>query len=313
MTTAPPRSDGPDRARSVLSTSVGTHAGAFTPLDWVLFAAIGTIWGSSFLFIAIGLRAFEPGLVTLLRVAFGAGVLWLVPGARRPVERRDRSRIVAISFLWVAVPMTLFPFAEQRISSGLAGLVNGALPIFVATVAALMLRRMPGRVQLAGLALGFLGVVAIALPALGAGSSEAFGLLMVVFAVGCYGVAVNIATPITQRYGALPVMARMLALGTVWTAPLGLWSLPRSTFAWGSFLAVAALGMLGTGLAFVIMGRLVARVGSTRGSFSIYVTPVVALILGAVFLDESVYLVSVVGIGLVIAGALLASRKDASA
>jgi drug/metabolite transporter (DMT)-like permease len=310
MTTAPPTSGEPPASRSVLSTSAGTHTGAFTPLDWALFISIGTIWGSSFLFIAIGLRGFEPGLVTWLRVAFGAGVLWLVPGARRPIERPDHPRILAISFLWVAVPMTLFPFAEQRISSGMVGLVNGCLPIFAAAVAALMLRRMPGRIQLTGLAVGFLGVAAIALPALGAGSSEAIGLLMVVAAVGCYAVAVNIATPITQRYGSLPVMARMLALGTLWTAPLGLWSLPRSSFAWGSFLAVLALGMLGTGLAFVLMGRLVGRVGSTRGSFAIYVVPVVALILGAVFLDESVYPLSVAGIGLVIAGAVVASRKE---
>lgn len=312
MTTAP-RSGEPRPSRSVLSTSVGTHTGAFTPLDWALFASVGMIWGSSFLFIAIGLRAFEPGLVTWLRVALGAGVLWLVPGARRRIERSDRPRIVAISLLWVAVPMTLFPFAEQRISSGLAGLVNGCLPIFAAAVAAAMLRRMPGRLQLTGLTVGFLGVVAIALPALGAGSSEAIGLGMVVVAVACYAVAVNIATPITQRYGALPVMARMLALGTLWTAPLGLWSVPGSSFAWGSFLAVAALGMLGTGVAFVLMGRLVARVGSTRGTFAVYVTPVVALILGAVFLDESVHPLSVAGIGLVIAGAILASRKEAPA
>lgn len=295
-----------------MSTSAGTHAGAFTPLDWTLFVSIGLIWGSSFLFIAIGLRAFEPGLVTWLRVAFGAAVLWLVPGARRHVARSDVPRIVALSILWVAIPMTLFPFAEQRISSGLAGLVNGCLPIFAAVVAALMLRRMPRRVQLTGLAVGFLGVIAIALPALGAGSSEAIGLLMVVLAVACYAVAVNIATPLTQRYGSLPVMARMLAIGTLWTAPLGLWSLPGSSFAWGSFVAVAALGTLGTGLGFVVMGRLVARVGSTRGSFAIYVVPVVALILGAVFLDEAVHPLSVAGIALVIAGAILASRKEAA-
>ena len=77
--------------RSVLTTTEGTHRGAFTPLDWGLFAAIGGIWGSSFLFIAIGLEAFEPGLVTWLRVLFGAGVLWLVPAARgSPIERDDR-------------------------------------------------------------------------------------------------------------------------------------------------------------------------------------------------------------------------------
>lgn len=306
---APPPDAG--RSRSVLSTSAGTHLGAFSPLDWTLFACIGAIWGASFLFIAIGLNAFAPGLVTWLRVAMGAAVLWFLPGARPPMDRADRPRLVALSLLWIAVPMTLFPFAEQRISSGLAGLVNGALPVFVAAVGAIMLRRLPHRTQAAGLVLGFVGVGAIAAPALSAGSSEATGLLMVCLAVLCYGFAVNIAAPITQKYGALAVTARMLALGAVFTAPLGLWSLGHSRFAWGPLLAVSVLGMAGTGLAFVLMGRLVARVGSTRASFAIYTTPVVALILGAVFRDERVRVLSVVGIVLVIAGAILASRKEA--
>jgi drug/metabolite transporter (DMT)-like permease len=300
-------------ARGVLSTSAGTHLGAFTAADWGLFVAIGGIWGASFLFIAIGLNAFQPGLVTLLRVAFGAGVLWLFPAARAPVGADVRGRVIALSFLWVAVPMTLFPLAEQRVSTGLAGMVNGTVPIFATLIGAVMLRRMPGRTQLVGLALGFAGMVAIAAPALGAGSSEAVGVLMLLAAVLCYGLSLNILTPAAQRYGSLPVMARVLALATIWTAPLGLWSVPGSSFAWGSLAAVMALGMLGTGLAFVLMGQLAARVGSSRASFAIYVTPVVALILGAVFRDEAIRALSLLGIVLVIGGAILASRKESPA
>ena len=83
-----------------------------------------------------------------------------------------------------------------------------------------------------------------------------------------------------------------------------------STFAWGSFLAVAAAGVLGTGLAFVIMGSLVGRVGSTRASFITYVIPVVALVLGVVFLGDEVGRLALVGVAMVIAGAFLASRRD---
>ena len=92
----------------------------------------------------------------------------------------------------------------------------------------------------------------------------------------------------TQRYGSLPVMARMLGLAAIWTAPFGSVSLPSSSFAWESFLAVAVLGVVGTGIAFALMGRLVSRVGPTRAAFAIYLTPVVALILGAVFRDEPI-------------------------
>ena len=132
-------------------------------------------------------------------------------------------------------------------------------------------------------------------------------------AVGCYGVAINIAAPLTQRYGSLPVMARMLGLASIWTAPFGLVDLAGSSFAWGPAAAIIVVGALGTGLAFVLMGRLVSRVGSSRASFATYLIPVVALLLGAIFLDETVRALSIVGIALVIAGALLASRKDRAA
>jgi drug/metabolite transporter (DMT)-like permease len=296
--------------RGLLTTSAGTHAGAFTALDWGLFLSIGAIWGSSFLFIRIGLDAFAPGLITFLRIGLGAAVLWLVPAARAPVGREDRPRVILISVLWVAIPFTLFPLAEQHITSGLTGLINGALPIFAGTIAALMLRRLPARVQVIGLAVGFVGIAAIAVPTIGEGSSEALGVLMALLAVVCYGVAINVAAPVTQRYGALPTMARMLAWASLWTAPFGLVGFAGSTFAWPSFLAVLALGVLGTGVAFVLMGRLVSRVGSTRGSTATYLIPVVALVLGAVFLDEQIHPLSVVGIALVIAGAMLASRRE---
>ncbi|HJR99214.1 MAG TPA: DMT family transporter [Actinomycetota bacterium] len=304
MTQAPVR-------RGVLSTSVGTHRGAFTPLDWALFGSIGLIWGSSFLLIALGLEAFEPGLITWLRVSFGAAALWLVPASRRGITREDRARLIALSFLWVGVPFTLFPLAQQWISSGLTGLLNGSLPIFATTIGAVMLHRLPGRAQTIGLIVGFAGVAAIAAPSLAEGSNEAFGVVLVLLAVGCYGMAINIAAPLTQRYGSLPVMARMLGLAVIWTAPLGVVGLTGSSFAWGPLAAIAALGAIGTGLAFVLMGKLVSRVGSSRASFATYLIPVVALVLGAVFLDETVRALSIAGIVLVIAGAMMASRREA--
>ena len=312
MTATDPTPPTASARRTLLTTSEGSHRGAFTPLDWALFASIGLIWGSSFLFIAIGLEAFEPGLVTWLRVLLGAGTLWLLPAARAPIDRADRHRVVAISFLWVAIPFTLFPLAEQHIASGLTGLLNGALPITVAAVGTLIRRRLPVPRQLVGLAVGFAGIALIALPAAGEGSSEAVGVIMVLAAVVCYGVAANIAGPLTQRYGSLPVMARMVGLAAIWTAPFGLWSVPSSSFAWNSLVAVAALGILGTGIAFAIMGRLVSRVGPNRAAFAIYLVPVVAMIMGAVFLDEQIVIWSVIGAAMVICGAVLASRSGAA-
>lgn len=298
------------RDRGILSTSDGTHRGAFAGVDWALFGSIGGIWGASFLLIAIGLDAFEPGLVTWGRVVSGAAVLMTVPPARRQIHDEDRPRLVTISILWVAIPFTLFPIAEQHVTSGLVGLINGGLPIFAAVIGSIMLSRLPDRSRLVGLAIGFAGVAMIALPAATSGSSEAIGVSLALAAVLCYGVAINISAPLTQRYGSLPVMARMLALASIWTAPFGVYGLVRSSFAWDSLIAVAVLGAAGTGIAFVLMGRLVARVGSVRAAFATYLIPVVAVMLGAIFRGEIVRGTSVVGIAFVIAGAILASRRE---
>lgn len=297
----------------ILSTSAGTNREAFTPLEWTLFVSIGLIWGSSFLLMDIGLEAFRPGLITWMRVGLGATVLSLVPKARRRIERYDRPRLIALSFLWVAIPFTLFPIAQQYINSAAAGMLNGALPIFAAIIATLLLRKLPRGPVLIGLLLGFVGVTAISLSTGSEGSSQALGVVLALLATLCYGVAVNIAAPINQQYGSLAVNAQMLAYATIWTAPLGVSGLLASTFAWDSFLAIAAAGAIGTGVAFVIMGALVGRVGSIRASFITYVIPVVALVLGVVFLNDRVTIISVVGIVLVIAGALLASRRETDA
>jgi drug/metabolite transporter (DMT)-like permease len=297
-------------ANRLLSTSLGTHRGAFALADWLRFGALALIWGSSFVLIAVGLDAFAPGVVTWGRVASGAAVLAVVPGARAPIAREDRARLVAVSVLWVAVPFTLFPLAEQWVTSAVAGMLNGATPIATAVVASLLLRRLPGRLQLIGLVLGFVGVALIAVPAAGEGSSDALGVLFLLVAASCYGVAINLVVPLQQRYGPLPVMARVLGVAAVLTAPFGLVGLPSSSFAWPSALAVLVLGAVGTGVAFVLMGNLVGRVGGTRASFVTYLVPVVALILGVVTRGDVVAAVSVLGIGCVIAGAVLASRRE---
>ena len=296
----------------ILSTSTGTNREAFTPWDWSLFVSIGLIWGSSFLLMDIGLEAFHPGLITWMRVGLGAIVLGLAPKARLRIEPYDRPRLIALSFLWVAIPFTLFPIAQQYINSATAGMLNGAVPIFAAVIATILLRKLPHGAVLVGLVLGFVGVAAISLSSGSGDSSEALGVVLVLLATIMYGLAINIAAPINQQYGSLAVNAQMLAYGTIWTAPLGIVGLTQSTFAWDSFLAIAVAGAVGTGLAFFIIGALVSRVGSTRSSFITYVIPVVALVLGVAFRGDRVTVVAVVGVVLVIAGALLAARREPS-
>ncbi len=287
----------------------------FTSADWGLFLSVAAIWGASFLFIDIGLDALPPGVITLMRVGLGALALAVLPLPRQHTKIRgeDRLQLVTLSVVWVAIPFTLFPIAEQHISSAVAGLLNGGTPIFAAIFAMVLLRQPTRGAQLLGIAVGFVGVVMVSLPSIGDGSSETFGVALVVLATVCYGFAVTLAGPMQQRYGSVNLMAKVLALATVWTTPYGLWQIDDASWEVGPILAVAVLGVVGTGIAFALMGSLVGRVGSTRASFITYVIPVVALVLGVAFRSDEVVALELVGVGFVIGGAVLASRKTATA
>ena len=299
----------PARARALQATS-SLNPGAFSAADWGLFVSIALIWGSSCLFIGIALDSIEPGLITWGRVALGAAVLNVVPKARTRLDPEDRFRMVLLSLLWVGIPFTLFPLAEQHISSAVTGMLNGSMPIFAALVAGVLLRTPPGPTQAAGLVVGLAGTLAVSLDQLGEGDNAWIGVLMALGATVCYGFAINIAAPLQRRYGSLAVMARMLALATVWTAPFGLWSIPGSSFELGPALSVAFIGAVGTGLAFVVMATLVGSVGSTRASMATYLIPVVAMVLGVLVRDERVGIIAVVGVVLVVVGAYFASRPE---
>jgi drug/metabolite transporter (DMT)-like permease len=295
----------------ILRTSHGSNRDAFAPLDWGLFGSLGLIWGSSFLFMAIGLDAFHPGLVTWLRVVFGAIVIAAIPKARTTrIKPEDRTRVRVLGVIWIAIPLTLFPIAQQWIDSAVAGMLNGATPVFTALLATILLRALPGRLQMAGLVFGFAGITAIALPSAGAGTTATIGVTMVLVATICYAVAINMIAPLHQQYGSLPVIARAQWVAVAVVTPFGLYGLTQSSFAWPSLLALLAVGVLGTGVAYVLMSTLSGRVGATRSAFINYAIPVVALILGVVFRDELLAPIAVIGVFLVIAGAVLASRRE---
>ncbi len=290
-------------------TSADGTDDAFAGGDWALFLGIATIWGSSFFFIAVALDSLRPGLITFIRVALGALALALLPGTGSKIEPSDRGRFVGLSLLWVAVPFTLFPLAEQHINSAVTGLLNGGTPIFAAIAGTLWFGRSPRGLQLVGIAVGFVGVALISAPSLGEGSSEALGVALVVLATMCYGVAINLAAPLQQKYGSVAAMARILALSTIFTLPFGLWDLQGSTFEFKPVLAIAVLGLVGTGVAFAVMASLVGSVGPQRASFATYLMPAVSLIIGVTFQDDEVSPIALVGVVLVVCGAMLASRK----
>lgn len=278
--------------------------------DWLLFLTPGLIWGASFLFIAESLRAIGPGGVAFVRICIGFATLALFPSARQPIPRESWWPIAWLGVLWFAFPMSLFPYAEQRVSSALTGMLNGANPLFATLVAAFLARRAPSRGVAAGLAVGLAGTVLMALPAMNEGRSSAEGVAMVVVAVMSYGVAINIARSLQQRHGAVPVIWRAQAVAIVLTAPLGLSDVVAARWTWTPLLAMLALGAFGTAIANVALTAAAGRFGAARASSTTFLIPVVALVLGVAVRGERVAPVAVAGGVVCLLGAWLMKRAS---
>jgi drug/metabolite transporter (DMT)-like permease len=279
-------------------------------MDWILLLVPGAIWGASFLFIAEGLESMGPNGVTFTRILVGFLTLALFPGSRRPVRREDWLGIALVGVLWMAFPLSMFPYAEQHVSSALTGMLNGAVPLFTAIVAAGIARRWPSRGIASGLAVGLAGGILMALPTVGQGRSTALGVLLILAALVSYGFALNIARPVQQRNGALPVIWRAQAVALVLTAPLGLPEVLRARWASGPLLSLLALGVLGTGVAYVLTVLAAGRVGATKASATAFLIPPVALLLGVLVRGEHVATLSVVGGVVCLVGAWLMRRAQ---
>ncbi len=273
-------------------------------VDWALLVVPGMIWGASFLFIAEGLEAVAPNGVTFTRIAIGFLTLSLFPSARRPVARADWAGTAWLGVLWLAFPLSMFPFAEQHVSSALTGMLNGATPLFVAAVASLLASKLPERGVIVGLVVGFGGAVVMALPAMSGGSS-AFGVGLIMAALVSYGIALNIARPLQQRNGAVPVMWRALGVALIITAPLGLRDALNGDWSLRPALALLCLGAGGTAVANILTATAAGRLGATKASATAFLIPVVALILGVVIRHERVTALSLAGAAICLFGAFI--------
>ncbi len=284
----------------------------FSPTDWALFGGVSLIWGASFLLIAYSLEGYTPAMVTLLRVGSGALTLWAIRvamGRKVRIDSSDRRPMVLLALVWVAIPFSLFPIAQQWVNSAVAGLLNGATPVLVAVVSVALVKVTPSWRQMTGVVIGFLGILLIALGSAGEGSSQAKGVVLILAATCCYGVAINIAPPLQSKYGAIVTMSNMLGIATVAVIPFALRDLGGNQPDVAATASVLVLGAIGTGCAYWIMATLVGRVGALRASFITYLVPVVSLALGITLRGDHVAALALVGAPLTFVGALLASRR----
>ena len=289
-------------------------------LDWLLFGLLGIVWGSSYLFIRIAVEAgMAPFTLVTLRLALGFLLLAAVVAVARvglPRELRTYGHLVVIAVLSVALPFSLISWAEQSVASSLAAVINGAIPLMVIVIAAAALPDEPYTTpRVVGLLVGFVGVAILVGfdPGVLAGTSvlPALALLGSTTSYAAGGVY-------ARRYlqGLSPMVTAVFEVGfaLVMAAVLatlldGGIRLPTQADA---IFAVIWLGLLGSGLAFLIFFRLLNRWGATRTSLVAYVMPVVGLALGAVVLHEAIDLRIVLGTALVISGIGLVNLRFGS-
>ncbi len=295
----------------LFSTSEGSRPEAFGAVEWALLVGTATIWGSSYLWIELGLRSLHPGVVSATRVLLGLIAISLVPGSRRPIDPSDRGRLWVLGVGWFGLPMITFPIAQDLgVASSVVGMLNGAMPLLTTFFASLLLRRVPRPRQILGVLIGFAGLLAISAPELAGADATALGVAIILGTMAVGSLLVSVLVPMQQRYGALPVLRRTLSIALVVTLPFAAFGLPRSTFEPLSVAAMLPLGLMSTGLAFVLWTTLVGRTGASRGSVVSYLVPVVAIVLGVVVLAETVAPVALLGTALVLVGAWAVSGPE---
>jgi drug/metabolite transporter (DMT)-like permease len=291
-------------------TNVGSRPAAYGPAEWGLTGVVGLIWGSAFLWIAIGVDALDPGVVALGRVVLGAGALATFARARRSIDRGDWVRLGAVAVFGNAAPALLFAMAETELDSAVAGMLTSSVPLVSLVIASIMLQRLPGAHQTIGISLGFGGIVLMTLPNLSGADAAPTGVVFVLLAVLGYAISGNLLVPLQQRYGGPAVTLWALLASSVLLLPFGVAGWGDSEFAVGPVLAVVILGVIGTGIARSLSATLAGRVGAARMSTTTYLIPVIAIALGVIFRNETVSPIAIVGVAIVLAGAFLASRAE---
>ncbi|MEZ5248693.1 MAG: EamA family transporter [Ilumatobacteraceae bacterium] len=283
----------------------------------MLFWAMAVIWGVPYFFISVAVDELEPSVVVFGRTGLAAAVL-LALAVRSGDLRRALPHwrpIAAFAILEMAIPWILLTTAEQHIASGLAALIISSVPIFGALAAFALGDRSALRpVRLAGIALGVGGVsLLVGNDLSGDGAPPWWSVAFVLVVCVCYATAPFIISRRLADVPSMGVIALSLTIVGVIYAPIAALSLPDAAPSANATGSVVALALVCTGLAFVIFFRLIEEIGAARATVITFVNPVVAVGLGAAFLDEPFTLAIVAGFVLVISGCWLATRPAPTA
>ncbi len=286
-----------------------------TRSDWLIFAALGLMWGSSYLFIKIGVDSFGTFTLIALRLLIGAALLWVVLRARGiplPRERRIYGHLLVMALINITVPFTLITWAEQSVDSALAAIIAATVPLMVIVIAPIFLPEEPIRVNgLVGLAVGFVGVIVLVSPGLSEVGGDPAGEVALLGASLAYAIG-NVYSRRNVR-GLQPMIPAVVQVtfALLFVTPIALileqpWNAQPDA---AGIVSVIWLGLLGSGFAYMAYFRLLSRWGATRTSLVAYLLPVVGIVLGFLVLQEAVDGRLVLGTALVIGGVALVNAR----
>ena len=283
-----------------------------TRTEWLIFLALGFMWGSSYLFIKIAVDSFGTFTLIALRLLIGAAFLWVafrLNGTSLPRERRIYGHLVVMALINITIPFALITWAEQSVDSALAAILNATVPLFVIVIAPLFLPDEPIRVNgVVGLAVGFIGVVLLVSPGLVSATGDLAGSIALLGSSLSYALG-NVYNRRNVR--GLPPLVPAVFQVTFALVIVGILALvlerPWETASpdAGGWFSVVWLGVFGSGMAYVLYFRLLGRWGATRTSLVAYLLPVYGIVLGFLVLREHIDVTLILGTGLVIAGVAL--------
>lgn len=286
-----------------------------TRTEWLIFLALGFFWGSSYLFIKLAVDDFGTFTLVALRLLFGAGLLWtvvLVSRVELPRQPRVYGHLAVMAAINIAIPFALITWAERSVDSSLAAILTAAVPLFVIVLAPIFLPDEPIRVNgLAGLAVGFAGVVILTGRDLSGSGGELVGAMALIGAALSYACgAIYARRNVRGLRPMVPAVLQVSFAFLIMTAMAVLFEHPLdSTPDAQAIFSIVWLGLLGSGLAYLCFFRLLGPWGATRLTMVSYVIPVVGIVLGFIVLSEPIDGRVLFGTAMILAGIGLVNSR----
>jgi drug/metabolite transporter (DMT)-like permease len=280
------------------------------------YLILGFVWGCSFIFIKLGLEFLTPFGVAFVRCALGALTLLLIAkwrGYSLPKDPMVRFHLWVVAVLLNVIPGIFYAWAETVVTSVLAGIINAVTPLMtLLAIMAVNRQEKPKAFQIIGLFIGFLGVLTVLGAWNGLGDNPLWAIVVLMSAVTCYGISFPYTRRFVMPYGlkSESIVSMQLLLAAVTLIPFFLFNgVERYEYMPGPLLAMLALGVFGSGLAYLWNFKVMELAGSAIASSVTYLTPVVAIIVGIIFLGEKVTWYEPVGGLIVLLGAAIAQER----